>query len=545
MELADVPPTPPDVLDGYVAAGLSDTGGLRDGLEHQADRNPGKAALADAAGTWSYARLEERVARGVACLRRHGVGIGTPVLVVAPLVAEAVAAYHAIIRCGGIAVMLDRKCGQADVRHARDLLNCALTITSPELARRLGLAGDRRHVTGGAGDGQPVVSFEALSRSQEVCRAWPEPDPRMPRAIVFTSGTTSRPKGVVHSLNTLRAGADSMARSLELTPDDAAFLSTPVASITGLVQVHLTLDRGALLILEDHFEPAGSLDRLLAHRATVLGGAPVIIEELFREADRRQVTELPLRAICLGGTMIPRPMLTYAIERFGIVPTRVYGSSETPCATTTAPADLGDARIGDDGACAAGVELTTAGPLAGELQVRGPMRFLGYLDAADNREAFAGGGWFRTGDLGSIERGRLTVTGRVKEIIARKGMKISLAEVDAAAAALPDVQEAACYGVPDDETGERLVLAIRSSGPRPEFDDVTGQLRAAGLAAGKLPEEIVYWAEPLPRTASGKVQRRAVAAGAAGRPVSRAARLPEPGAPADQAGSASRARGVR
>jgi acyl-CoA synthetase (AMP-forming)/AMP-acid ligase II len=519
MELTGVPAIPPDVLESYVTAGRWDQSGLRAGIEQRAARTPAKVALADAARSWSYAQLEDQVARAAACLRQHGVADGTPVLVIAPLVAEAVITYQAIIRSGGVAVMLDRKCGQADVRHALGLVDCALTITTPALADRLGLASD----------GPPVLSFDALVQWPDACRDWPDPDPRAPRAVVFTSGTTSRPKAVVHSLNTIRAGAQSMARSLDLTSHDAAFLSTPVASITGLVQVHLTLDRGARLILEDHFEPAGSLERLRAQQASVLGGAPVIIEELFREAERRKVTTLPLRAICLGGTMIPRPVLTYAIEHFGITPVRVYGSSETPCATTTAPSDLDAARIADDGVCAPGVELTTDGPLPGELMIRGPMRFLGYLDAADNREAFAAGGWFRTGDLGIVDRGRLTVTGRVKEIVSRKGMKISLAEVDEAAISLAGVQEAACYGVPDSQTGERLVLAVRYSGVQASFAAITRQLRSAGLAAWKLPEQIVFWTEPLPRTSSGKVQRRAVAAGASGRPCEQAARLQEAG----------------
>ena len=271
--------------------------------------------------------------------------------------------------------------------------------------------------------------------------------------------------------------------------------------------------------------PPHHFERLRSLRATVLGGAPVIIEELFTQAAERQVRALPLRAVCLGGTMIPRPVLAYAIEQFGITPVRVYGSSETPCATTTDPADRDEFRIGDDGVCARGVELRTDGPVPGELLIRGPMRFLGYLSAADNTDAFIEGGWFRTGDLGVVDRGRLTVTGRAKEIVSRKGMKISLAEIDEAALAVAGVQEAACYGVPDQQTGERLVLAVRCAEPGADFDGITGQLLSAGLARWKLPEQIVFWDDPLPRTASGKIRRQALAAGAAGRRRGLARRL--------------------
>jgi acyl-CoA synthetase (AMP-forming)/AMP-acid ligase II len=154
------------------------------------------------------------------------------------------------------------------------------------------------------------------------------------------------------------------------------------------------------------------------------------------------------------------------------------------------------------------------------------MRFLGYLDPADNRDAFVAGGWFRTGDLGTLEDGRLTVTGRVKEIVSRKGMKISLAEIDEAALTLAGVQEAASYGLPDPETGERLVLAVRCTSPEAEsFETIVSRLRSSGLATWKLPEQVVFWNRPLPRTASGKILRPELAAGAAGQPAGLALRL--------------------
>jgi acyl-CoA synthetase (AMP-forming)/AMP-acid ligase II len=329
---------------------------------------------------------------------------------------------------------------------------------------------------------------------------------------VFTSGTTSRPKGVVHSLDTLRAGARNMAEAVQMTADDVAFLSTPLASITGLVQTHLTTERGAGLLLEDRFEPAGSLARLRAGGATILGGAPVIIEELFKQAAAEDLADLPLRCMALGGAMIPRETLELAIDRYGIQPVRVYGSSEVPVSTATLPSDEGETRLGDDGACARGTEVRILGEQPGELLLRGPMRMLGYLDEGDNAESFLDGGWYRTGDLGRFADGRLTVTGRLKEIVSRKGLKISLTEIDDVARRLPGAAEVAAYGVPDAETGERLALAVvsRDAGAV-DFDGVVGWLLDAGLAKWKLPEQVVIWDQPLPRTESGKVQRRLLA----------------------------------
>jgi acyl-CoA synthetase (AMP-forming)/AMP-acid ligase II len=514
MQSTGAVPLPPEVQRRYVDEGLWNDAALRDGIETWAARTPGRVALVDNTGRCTYAELDQQIAAAVGRLRDHGIGAGASVLVLAPLDIPSVIAYAAILRTGAVAVMLDRRIGRSDLEHALRLRDVRLIIAPADLAEPLGLGAAAL----------PVLAAQDLL-SGPPNRDWAEPDPRAPAAVVFTSGTTSRPKGVAHSLNTLRSGARSMAGAFTLTPDDNAFLSTPLASITGLLQTHLMLERGGGLILEDRFDPATSLERLRRDGATVIGGAPIIVEELFRRAAATDVTSLPLRAMALGGTMIPREVLEIAVERYGILPVRMYGSSEIPSATGTLPADRGLARLRDDGAPARGVEIRLD-EATGELLVRGPMRCLGYVDAEDNRAAFDDGGWFRTGDLAQIEQGRLIITGRLKDVIARKGMKISLAEIDEAANALPDVEEAAAYGLSDAETGERLVLAVRVRDPQAvTFDDLIGQLRAGGLATWKLPEQIVVWDEPLPRTESGKIQRRAVAGDAAVRRTFFAARL--------------------
>lgn len=505
MNLVGVQSIPEDVQAHYRAEGLWGGVRLRDGVEAHARRAPDHLAVVDATTRWSYARLEEAVTRSVGFLVDRGVGPGTAVVVVAPVAAPSVIAYQAVIRAGALALMLDRRCGRADVVNALAATEVALILAPRELAEILGLAGL----------GVDIAFFDDLLEWPAAHSGWAEPDAQGPAAVVFTSGTTSRPKAVVHSLDTLRAGARNMAEALVLTAADVAFLSTPIASITGLVQMHLTLERGACLVLEDRFDPTASLERLRVHGVTVLGGAPVIVEELFKEALAQDLRELPLRAISLGGSMIPRSALELGVTRYGIQPVRVYGSSEVPVATATHPSDTGEARLTDDGACARGTEVRVLDEGASEILVRGPMRMLGYLDQADNDEAFTAGGWYRTGDLGRLEGGRLTVTGRLKEIVSRKGLKISLSEIDEVARGLPDIDESAAYGVPDPVTGERLALAVRAARVPEDitFEAVVGWLLDAGLAKWKLPEQVVVWDSPLPRTASGKIQRRMLETG--------------------------------
>jgi acyl-CoA synthetase (AMP-forming)/AMP-acid ligase II len=145
--------------------------------------------------------------------------------------------------------------------------------------------------------------------------------------------------------------------------------------------------------------------------------------------------------------------------------------------------------------------------------------FLGYLDAADNAAAFEDG-WYRTGDTLEVRDGRVTVTGRIKEIVNRNGLKLSLHEIDDALTGLDGAAEVACFGVPDADTGERLCIAVR---PRADatvtLADVTAHLDRAGVARRKFPEQLVVWDEPLPRTESGKIVRARLATGSAGRPT--------------------------
>ena len=526
MDLSHAEPVPAQLREHYVAQGYWNAFALRDGVESVAAATPDRAAVIEGRTVWTYRALEERVAGAVGFLRARGAAPGTAVVVVAPITVAGVVAFLALLRTGAVAMMLDRRCGRADVELAAEHDDVRLVLCAADFAARADLART----------GRPVADLDALLAATEADRGWAEPGAEEPAAVLFTSGSTSRPKGAVHSLNTLRAGGFNWGHPLAAGPDDITYVASPLASITGLIQTLRMLECGGALQLDDRFAPAASLDRLCAHGASLIGSPPIVVEELIRQAVAQDRAGLPVRAIALGGAMIPRPLLQLALGRYAIRPVRMYGSSEVPSATATALSDEGEARLRDEGVAAPGTELRVDGDGPGELLVRGPMRFLGYLDAEHNADAFASGGWYRTGDLARYAGGRLTITGRIKEMVARKGLKISPMEVDDHAGRLPGVAEVAAYGVPDEQTGERLVLAVRfeSDGPaggaagddpQTSFGRLIGGLRAAGLATWKLPEQIVFWTQPMPRTATGKVARRLVAEDRTERPIALAPRL--------------------
>jgi acyl-CoA synthetase (AMP-forming)/AMP-acid ligase II len=276
----------------------------------------------------------------------------------------------------------------------------------------------------------------------------------------------------------------------------------------------MSLSVGATAVLEGHWDAAGSLDFAAATGANFLGSPPVLLERLLREARRRGLQRLPIRAASLGGAALSRRLLDDASATFGIRIQRVYGSSEAPNTAASQPTDRPEGHA-DDGVLLDGVEVsigTAANP--GECRVRGPHLFSGYVDDRDTQASFDGD-WFCTGDLVDLRAGRVSVVGRIKEIAIRNGVNVSLNEVDEALAGLTGVTEWAACRLPDDDTGERVAVAVSAADRRlVTLDAVRNHLRSVGLAPRKWPEQVIYWPGPLPRTATGKVRREELAADA-------------------------------
>ena len=517
--LAATAPVPVDRAHRYREGGFWGGRSLRDGLERGAERDPDALAVADDERCLSRGELRDAVAGAVGELRHLGVEPDVGVVLVTGNTIEGLVAYHALLRVGATIVLLDRRAGTADVRDAVDVVGgrAVAVVPSSERVRFDGVL-----------EG-PVVDLVELTRSHPSAPVdWSEPGRDTPRVVLMTSGTTGRPKAVLHSLDTLTAGADNFAATSEVDERSVACLVSPLASITGVMQAHLMADRHGALVLEDRFDPAATLDRMERFGATLLGGAPVIAERLLVEAEAQGRSRIPLRTLALGGSMLPRPLLELATDRYGLDLARVYGSSEAPLFAGSLPTDDRERRLGDDGAPHPGNEIRVGSrehPSEGLL--RGPCLFLGYADPSDTEAAFEDG-WYRTGDLVEVHDGRITVTGRLKEVVDRNGLKVALAEIDAAVAGLAGVVEHASFGVADSETGERVALAVRlEPGSSITLDQVVAHAVAGGTARRKLPEELVVWDEPLPRTASGKIIRGQLAVASQGRPTQLAGRCRE------------------
>lgn len=338
--------------------------------------------------------------------------------------------------------------------------------------------------------------------------------------LMYTSGTTADPKGVLHSHNTLLAEVRSLERMHALTPADRALMPSPLTHISGVIHAILTPALlGTSAVLMERWDADAGLALLAAERVTYMVGAPTFLQDLADGAARRGVHPPALRLFSCGGAAVSADLIRRARAALGCVAKRVYGSTEFPTITTTDSADAETLGADSEGRAIAPAELRIVDasgcvvPVGseGEVQARGPECCLGYADPALTADAFTDDGWFRTGDLGIVDAaGYLRITGRLKEIVIRKGEKFSLREIEEAVARHPAVADAAVVALPDARSGERAcaVVVVRPDAAL-TLAELSTFLLAAGLARQKLPERLEL-VDALPRTDSGKLHRAAL-----------------------------------
>ncbi len=368
---------------------------------------------------------------------------------------------------------------------------------------------------------QPAAGMLAWA---EVAAAPPGPvatDASAVALLIYTSGTTADAKGVLHSHDTLLAEARSLGPVHGITAADRVLMPSPLTHISGIVHALLVpAVFGTTAVLMERWEGGDALARIAAERVTYMVGAPTFLRDLASHPELARFDTTSLRLFSCGGADVDPTLVRDAAARLGCVAKRVYGSTEFPTVTTTGPDDPPERRIDSEGRAIGPNEVRVvdeeSAPVApgreGEILARGPECFLGYRDASLDAEAFTADGWFRTGDLGTLDgAGYLRITGRRKDIIIRKGENISARELEDLIAAHPAVAEVAVVGVPDPAAGEIACAVVRlSAGARaPALAELTERLTAQGLSRRKLPERLEVVAD-FPRTASGKIVKRAL-----------------------------------
>ena len=336
--------------------------------------------------------------------------------------------------------------------------------------------------------------------------------------IVFTSGTTGRPKGVVHSHRTLMTGLRRQTDFLHLGHEDAVFMASPFAHQTGfLYGVLLPVMLGGRAVYQDVWEADTALQLMSEWQATFSMGATPFLADLTARYDPARNDLSALRLFISAGAPIPRILVEQAHDRLGVHILAGWGMSENSLVTLVRPEDslektyTTDGRPVPDMQCrivdAQGEELPAGEE--GELQVRGPQNFLGYYrDPDTTRQILGPDGWLSTGDMAVLdEEGYLRITGRVRDMINRGGEKVPVAEVEELLYRHPAIREAALVAVPDARLMNRAcACVVLREGQTLALSDLLEYLDRCDLTKQFWPERLEVMTA-LPKTPSGKIQK--------------------------------------
>ncbi|MEU5579601.1 AMP-binding protein [Streptomyces huasconensis] len=482
-------------------------------VERRAALTPDAPVLIQAAAdpaddrTLTFGALRERAERVAAGLYGMGVRPGTVVAWQLPTRVETAVLSFALARLGAVQSPVipfyrEREVGFA-LRESEAEFFAVPGVwrgfDHTRMARRLGAKGVFE-AYGDLPDADPAALPPPPSEGTSV------------RWIYWTSGTTSDPKGVLHTDRSLLAGGSCLAHALRLTAADVGSMAFPYAHIAGPDYTVMLLLYGFPAVMFEHFALPDALDGYRRHGVTVAGGSTAFYSMFLAEQRKLPPGEkvIPTLRLLAGGGAPKPPEIYHAVVReMGCRLTHGYGMTEVPMITMGDPDDTAENLATTEGRPPAGMEIRVTGTdgevlppgTDGEIRLRGEAVCQGYLDPAQNAPAFDTDGFLITGDLGHLTpSGHLVLTGRAKDIIIRKGENISAKEIEDLLHRHPAVADAAVVGLPDPERGERVCAVVeqRPGTPVLTLDEVTSYLRGEGLATHKLPEQLEV-VEALPR----------------------------------------------
>jgi cyclohexanecarboxylate-CoA ligase len=502
-------------------------------VERRAAKSPDRTMLVDERDReLSFAGLRDKAEKVAAGLVALDVERGMTVSWQLPTVMEAVVLMAALSRLDVVQNPIIPILRQAEVDHIVGQLGSDLLVT-PRVWRGFDYAAMAEGIAANHGATTLIVDHSGTGPSE---LALPTGDPAtlppanldagdLTRWVYYSSGTTAAPKGARHSHSTVMAGSNGVVENMGFNADDVFPFPAPVTHIGGICFVTAQLRVGFRIVLMEIFDADRSPHVMADHGATVVGSATPFFHA-YLNAQRTKGAEplFPrLRMAMSGGAPIP-PELNFEVKRelggVGIV--SGWGLTEFPIATEASPTDSDEVLAETVGhPCRdvvirvidlEGSEVPTG--KEGELLVKGPQMFLGYVDPALDADAFDEQGYFRTGDLGTIDKsGNVRITGRIKDIIIRNAENISAVAVENILYLHPDIVDVAVVGIPDTRTGERCCAAVvLAAGAAPiSLSAIGDHCRAQGLAPQRIPERIDIF-DTLPRNSMGKLLKQDIRA---------------------------------
>ena len=447
-----------------------------------------RPAVVGEAGTITYAEIDRRARVAAGALRARGIEPGDRVALMLPNGPAFLAAALGALRLGAILVPLN------------------LLLASPEVEARLEASTPRVLL-----ENEDELAGEPLD---EVV----ERDGAEPAVILFTSGTSGRPKGAILTHGSIYAAARSCADALGLSDEDVMLGAAPFSHVLGLASgIFSTLTSGAAIAIVRRFEPEQTLALMTETGTTVLLGVPTMCIALCQAARSAEALP-PVRIAHVGGAAVPAEVARDFERVFGGEVYEGYGLTELSGIATTY-VEGQERKVGSVGKPLGGTELRIVSlerePLpageVGEIEFRGPSVIPGYWeDPEATAEAIDADGWLATGDLGYVDdEGYLFLVDRKKDLILRGGYSVYPREVEEALYQHPDVLEAAVVGLPDETLGEEVAAVVV---PRPGTSPTADELQAwtkDRVAAYKYPRRVIF-VEELPKGPTGKILKRAI-----------------------------------
>ena len=482
--------------------------------------NPSSASddsiIIPGAPTLSYAQYAYEIERTAELLAGAGVKPGRPVSIVLVNNLEFMVLFLAVARAGAVAAPLNPAYTFDEFKFFMEDADAQLAIVPPrahlgrDAANELGIP-----VVEASLDGGSVVLSNGSGTLTKTVDA-PAPSPEDVALFLHTSGTTSRPKGVPLTHANLMKSISNIKNHYVLTPEDTSIIVMPLFHVHGLMGASLsTLNSGGSLVIPERFSASSFWGLQKNYSATWYSAVPTIHQILLMRADDDNAPHESFRFIRSCSSALAPAVFEKLEARFGAPVLEAYGMTEASHQMSSSPMPPGKRIPGTVGQ-ATGVEIAIMDMEAtgqiqktgdiGEVVIKGENVMHGYNNNPEaNAEAFVDG-WFRTGDQGFLDAdGYLSLTGRIKELINRGGEKISPLEVDGVLLKHPAVAEAVCFAVPDEKYGEVVHAAVVLSGETDQAE-IRSFCREQ-LADFKVPD-VVYISDALPRTATGKIQRR-------------------------------------
>ncbi len=521
-----------EMIEKYSSEGFWGTKTLNDFFAEVLAEKADEIAVVDRDRRVTYRQLDRLVNSIAVALSDIGIRPGNVVAFQLPNWLETLALHHACKRMGAISnpiipiyrhreVEFILREGEAVVYVAPKVFRgfdyeemmADLAHRLPSL-RQVVLVGDPRRPEN--------MSFDhlvAMGESKGTKFTPPPIDANDVCLLLYTSGTTSDPKGVLHTHNTLLCENFNVAGCYQLKPGGTIFMPSPFTHIAGLLfGMELPFLIKARLVMLDVWNPDLAVEIVSRERCTMTMGSTPFLQGYLNSPALGRFDTSSLTIFGCGGAPVPPELIIKAQRDHGIDACRAYGSSEYSTITLCRVNDPLDKKAHTDGAPAPGTEvrivdldtgLDVPPGQEGEILVRGPECFVGYRNPALNQSAFDSDGWFHTEDIGRMDQdGYIEITGRKKDIIIRGGENISVKEVEDLLHAHPKVFQAAVVAMPDPKMGEKACAYVRvKPGAEPlTFEEMIAYLEEKRIAKQKLPERLELIAE-FPMTAAGKIKK--------------------------------------